>query len=64
MLNFVLGMLVIYLIVGIIICISETFGDGILDAWLYFLFAWWINLLFLPIALILKYIKIKNNKKA
>lgn len=66
MINFLIGMLVMYLITGIIMCISETFGDGVLDEWLYFLFAWWINLLFLPVALVIKQIKInkKNNKRA
>lgn len=57
---FWLGMLVMYLIVGILFVLDETFGDGILDDWFFYLFAWWVVVLCLPITLI---IKIKNNRK-
>lgn len=60
---FFAGILVMYLISGIIIAISETFGDGVLDNWLFQLFCWWINLLILPIALIKKHRKIKKIQK-
>lgn len=58
---FWLGMLVMYIIVGIIISVSEAFGDGVLDEWLFWIFAWWINLLLLPFAMV--YCKIKKSKK-
>lgn len=62
MINFLLGILIMYLITGILAIISETFGNGFLDAWFFYLFTWWIIILFLPIAFINK--KIKQNKKS
>jgi len=58
---FWLGMLTMYIIVGIIISVSEAFGDGVLDEWLFWIFAWWINLLLLPYTIIRD--KIKKSKK-
>lgn len=59
---FWLGMLVMYLISGVIIAISEAFGDGVLDEWLYYLFCWWINLLCLPVIIIIQKNKRKSKK--
>ena len=61
MINFLLGMLTMYVITGILAVISETFGDGFLDSWFFYLFTWWIVVLCLPISL---YLKIKRNKKS
>lgn len=58
---FWLGMLTMYMIMGVLMLISETFGDGVLDGWLYWTFTWWLMLLALPFAII--YRKIKKSKK-
>ena len=58
---FWLGMLTMYMIMGVLMLISETFGDGVLDGWLYWTFTWWLMLLALPFAMI--YRKIKKSKK-
>lgn len=64
MIMFILGMLVMYLIVGIIVALDEIFGQGFLDEWFIYLFCWWQYLILAPIALIIKiYRKRKNNKK-
>lgn len=64
MIMFILGMLVMYLIVGIIVVLDEIFGQGFLDEWFIYLFCWWQYLILAPIALIIKiYRKRKNNKK-
>lgn len=61
---FILGMLAMYLIVGVIVALSEMFGQGFLDEWFVSLFCWWQYLIFAPIALMIKiYRKRKNNKK-
>lgn len=59
---FWLGMLTMYLISGVIVGISEAFGDGVLDGWLYYLFCWWLNLLLLPVAIIIKIKKTIDKK--
>lgn len=46
---------------GVLMLISETFGDGVLDGWLYWTFTWWLMLLALPFAMI--YRKVKKSKK-
>lgn len=61
---FWLGMLTMYLISGIIIGISEAFGDGVLDEWLYYLFCWWFNFPLLLIVIIIKKIKKTIDKKS
>ena len=64
MIMFILGILVMYLIVGIIVALDEIFGQGFLDEWFIYLFCWWQYLILAPIALIIKiYRKRKNNKK-
>ena len=54
MIMFILGMLVMYLIVGIIVALDEIFGQGFLDEWFIYLFCWWQYLILAPIALIIK----------
>lgn len=54
MIMFILGMLVMYLIVGIIVALDEIFGQGFLDEWFVYLFCWWQYLILAPIALIIK----------
>ena len=54
MIMFILGMLVMYLIVGIITALDEIFGQGFLDEWFVYLFCWWQYLILAPIALIIK----------
>lgn len=64
MIMFILGMLVMYLIVGVIVALDEIFGEGFLDEWLIYLFCWWQCPILALIVLIKKYIKKrKNNKK-
>lgn len=64
MMMFILGMLAMYLIVGVIVALNEMFGQGFLDEWFVSLFCWWQYLIFTPIALMIKiYRKRKNNKK-
>ena len=64
MMMFILGMLTMYLIVGVIVALDEIFGGGFLDEWFVYLFCWWQYLIFTPIDLIKKiYRKRKNNKK-
>ena len=41
MMMFILGMLVMYLIVGVIVALDEIFGQGFLDEWFIYLFCWW-----------------------
>ena len=41
MMMFILGMLVMYLIVGVIVALDEIFGEGFLDEWFIYLFCWW-----------------------
>ena len=50
MIMFILGMLVMYLIVGIIVALDEIFGQGFLDEWFVYLFCWWQYLILAPIA--------------
>ena len=65
MMMFILGMLVMYLIVGIIVALDEIFGQGFLDEWFVYLFCWWQYPILAPIGLIIKiYRKRKNNKKS
>ena len=59
---FWLGMLTMYMIIGVLMLIGETFGDGVLDGWLYWTFTWWLMLLGLPFAMI--YRKVKKSKKS
>lgn len=61
MMVFVLGMLVMYLIVGIIVALDEMFGQGFLDEWFVYLFCWWQYLIFTPIGLIIR--KHRKRKK-
>lgn len=64
MMMFILGMLVMYLIVGVIVALDEIFGQGFLDEWFIYLFCWWQYPILKPISLIIKiYRKRKNNKK-
>lgn len=58
---FWVGMLVMYLIVGILMALVETFANGFLDEWFFYLFTWWIMILCLPFAFIIK--KVKKIKK-
>ena len=65
MMMFILGMLVMYLIVGVIVALDEIFGQGFLDEWFVYLFCWWQYLILAPIGLIIKiHKKRKNNKKS
>ena len=65
MMMFGLGMLSMYLIVGVIVALDEIFGQGFLDEWFVYLFTWWQVPILIPIALIIKaYRKRKNNKKS
>ena len=65
MMMFILGMLVMYLIVGIIVALDEIFGQGFLDEWFVYLFCWWQYPILTPIGLIIKiHRKRKNNKKS
>ena len=41
MIIFILGMLTMYLIVGVIVALDEIFGGGFLDEWFVYLFCWW-----------------------
>ncbi len=59
---FWLGMLVMYLIIGIAFALDEIFGNGCLDEWFFYLFTWWIVVLCAPFCLILHIIK--NRKKS
>ncbi len=54
MMMFILGMLVMYLIVGVIVALDEMFGQGFLDEWFVYLFCWWQYLIFAPIGLIIR----------
>lgn len=64
MMMFILGMLAMYLIVGIIVALDEIFGQGFLDEWFIYLFCWWQYPILAPIALIKEiHRKRKNNKK-
>lgn len=38
MMMFILGMLVMYLIVGVIVALDEIFGEGFPDEWFIYLF--------------------------
>ena len=38
MIMFILGMLVMYLIVGVIVALNEIFGEGFLDEWIIFIY--------------------------
>lgn len=64
MINFLLGMLIMYLLVGVAFSLDEIFGDGCLDEWFFYLFTWWIVILCAPFCLIFHFIKKnkKNNK--
>lgn len=65
MMMFGLGMLTMYLIVGVVVALDEIFGQGFLDDWFIYLFTWWQVPILIPIALIIKaYRKRKNNKKS
>lgn len=65
MMMFGLGMLTMYLIVGVVVAFDEVFGQGFLDDWFIYLFTWWQVPILIPIALIIKaYRKRKNNKKS
>ena len=65
MMMFILGMLVMYLIVGIIVALDEIFGQGFLDEWFIYLFCWWQYPILKPIGFIIKiHRKRKNNKKS
>lgn len=65
MMMFGLGMLTMYLIVGVVVALDEVFGQGFLDDWFIYLFTWWQVPILIPIALIIKaYRKRKNNKKS
>ena len=62
---FILGMLAMYLIVGIIVALDEIFGQGFLDEWFVYLLCWWQYPILAPIGLIIKiHRKRKNNKKS
>lgn len=64
MMIFILGMLVMYLIVGVIVALDEIFREEHLDEWFLYLFCWWQCPILALIVLIKKYIeKRKNNKK-
>lgn len=58
--SFLLGMLTMYIITGILFILDETFGNGFLDGWFFYLFTWWLVILLLPFTIIIK--KIKNYK--
>lgn len=60
MIMFLLGMLAMYLITGILFVLVESFTDGFLCEWFFYLFTWWIVVLCLPISLIIKF---KKNRK-
>lgn len=43
MIMFILGMLVMYLIVGVIVALNEIFGEGFLDEWFIYLFIYFVG---------------------
>ena len=63
MLNFLLGMLTLYLIEGILLMIDSNFGKGVVwaDDWLMWVFCWWIIGTYCAIALPIKLIKERKN---
>ena len=65
MIMFILGMLVMYLIVGVIVALDEIFVQGFINECFLYLFCWWQYLILAPIGLIIKiHRKRKNNKKS
>lgn len=64
MIMFILGMLVMYLIVGVIVALDEIFGEGFLDEWFIYLFCWWqCPILALIVLIKKKYIKKEKTIK-
>ena len=64
MIMFILGMLTMYLIVGVVVALDDIFGQGLLDEWFVYLFCWLQYTILAPIGLVIKiHRKRKNNKK-
>lgn len=63
MMMFILGMLVMYLIVGVIVALDEIFGGGFNDGWFVYSFCWWNIPIIALVCWIIKTIKRRKQLK-